>query len=130
MTDVLREWLFKADGDLRVARREMAVEDGPNYDAICMHAQQCVEKLMKAALIAAEAEAPKTHNLVWLARLLVAVHPTWVYDADELDHLSRGAVKFRYPGDSATAENAATALAVCERLRPTLLALLPADDAS
>ena len=43
------EWIQKAEGDRGTARREFAVEDTPNYDAVCFHAQQCAEKYLKAS---------------------------------------------------------------------------------
>ena len=46
MNDTVKEWLEKADRDYATAARELKVEDNPNYDAVCFHAQQCIEKLM------------------------------------------------------------------------------------
>lgn len=43
-----KEWVSKAEGDWRVAQREMAATD-PVNDAVCFHAQQCVEKYLTAA---------------------------------------------------------------------------------
>jgi len=51
MNEVVREWIDKSEGDYLTAARE-AQADPPNYDAVCFHAQQCVEKLLKAAVIA------------------------------------------------------------------------------
>jgi len=48
MTETIKEWLAKAEGDFRTAQREMQAADSPNYDAVCFHAQQCVEKLVEA----------------------------------------------------------------------------------
>jgi hypothetical protein len=45
------EWLIKADADLVTANREFRARKMPNYDAACFHAQQCVEKLLKAMMI-------------------------------------------------------------------------------
>jgi HEPN domain-containing protein len=45
MNDVVQEWVSKAEGDYRTANREFAVTDEPNFDAVCYHAQQCIEKL-------------------------------------------------------------------------------------
>jgi len=44
-----QEWIEKAEGDLKVARRETQTAD-PVYDAVCFHAQQCAEKYLKAVL--------------------------------------------------------------------------------
>ncbi len=51
MNETIKEWLAKSDGDFHTASREADAIESPNYDAVCFHAQQCVEKLMKAVLI-------------------------------------------------------------------------------
>ena len=70
MNEIVNEWIVKAEADFHTASRERAVEEWPNYDAVCFHAQQCVEKYMKAILIAKEVTPPRTHDLVELHRLI------------------------------------------------------------
>ena len=48
MNETIREWVAKAEADYATAQRELCVKSSPNYDGVCFHAQQCVEKLMKA----------------------------------------------------------------------------------
>src|SRR5579884_3145148 len=43
------EWVEKAEGDLKVARREMEAGD-PVWNVVCFLAQQCGEKYLKAFL--------------------------------------------------------------------------------
>ena len=62
--ETVKEWMAKAEGDFTVARREMRARKSPNYDAVCFHRQQCVEKLMKALLIQLGVTPPKTHMLM------------------------------------------------------------------
>ncbi len=50
MNEVVQEWLDRAEGDYATARRENAVVEQPNHVAVCFHAQQCIEKLMKGLL--------------------------------------------------------------------------------
>ena len=45
------EWVAKAEGDFRMMEREARVRKQPNYDGLCFHAQQCVEKYLKARMI-------------------------------------------------------------------------------
>ena len=50
MQPLTSEWIDKAEGDFATMMREMQVQDYPNYDAVCFHAQQCAEKYLKARL--------------------------------------------------------------------------------
>lgn len=50
MNPITIEWADKAEGDFATAQRELDAADHPNYDAVCFHAQQCVEKYLKACL--------------------------------------------------------------------------------
>jgi hypothetical protein len=50
MNQLTIEWVDKAEGDFSTALREFRVRKSPNYDAVCFHAQQCVEKYLKARL--------------------------------------------------------------------------------
>lgn len=42
------EWINKAEGDWRTAGRELSADADPTHDAVVFHAQQCVEKYLKA----------------------------------------------------------------------------------
>ena len=125
MNDVLREWIEKADGDFVTANREFAVADHPNHDAVCFHAQQCIEKLLKAVIIAQGITPPKTHDLAQLHRLLATTQIAWAPKVQDLNFLTRAAVDFRYPGESADQDEAKESIAICTQLRSELLALLP-----
>lgn len=123
MNEVVREWIDKAEGDFRTACREFEA-DPPNYDAVCYHAQQCIEKYMKALLIEKGQLPPRIHDLVVLGNLLKATVPAWDWPIEELRLLSRAAVVYRYPGESAEAEEAEIALQICKAQRPFLNKLL------
>ncbi len=127
MPSVIEEWLAKAEGDFRTAEREWAVTESPNFDAVCFHVQQCIEKLLKALLIKAGKTPPRGHDLVVLADVVGTVLPGWQWPLEELRYLSRAAVAFRYPGESAEREDAAEAMAICIRLRQSLLVRLAAS---
>jgi HEPN domain-containing protein len=124
MSGIVQEWVDRAESDYRVACRESQVDVDPSYDAVCFHAQQCIEKLMKAVLIDRGQTPPRTHDLLALASLLVVVVPTWTWPSSELSTLTAAAVGFRYPGDPAEHEDADDMLEICTRLRTSLLALL------
>lgn len=125
MNRTVDEWVTKAEGDYQTASREAAVVSLPNFDAVCFHAQQCIEKLMKALLVHHGVLAPRTHDLVHLDQLLHGAEPSWTWPVEELRFLTRAAVDFRYPGESADEDEAKEALEICTRLRDQLRALLP-----
>lgn len=62
-------WLTFAREDLRVA--ELALADGL-FNQVCFHAQQCVEKAIKAYLERQGQTPPRTHRMADLLRLLPA----------------------------------------------------------
>jgi HEPN domain-containing protein len=121
MNEVVKEWLAKAEGDYRTAKRELDVQDTPNFDAVCFHSQQCIEKLMKALLILRGSNPAKTHDLIFLNQLIISVLPGWFLDIKYLRFLTRAAVEFRYPGELADYEEAQEAFNICTCLREKLL---------
>jgi len=121
MNATIREWLGKAEKDFATARRELQVAEDPNFDAVCFHAQQSIEKLMKALLIQRGVVPGKTHDLAYLDQLLGQVCLGWSWPLEELRFLSRAAVAFRYPGESADREEAALSIDTATRLREKLL---------
>jgi len=96
----------------------------PNYDAACFHAQQCVEKLMKGLLITLGSVPPRTHDLANLSHLVSASCLSWAWPLEDLRLLTRAAVTFRYPGESAERQEAQAALDACTRLRLHLRGLV------
>ncbi|OHB29438.1 MAG: hypothetical protein A2X84_01200 [Desulfuromonadaceae bacterium GWC2_58_13] len=124
MNAVIKEWITKADGDFRTAQREFDAIEAPNFDAVCFHAQQCIEKLMKALLIAGEESPPRVHDLAVLSNIINRNFPNWNWPVEELRFLSRAAVTFRYPGESAEQLDAEEALAIAKNLRDALLVQL------
>ena len=117
MNQLTVEWLAKAEADLRTARREMAADPDPNYDATCFHAQQCAEKYLKGRLTEAGIPFPRTHDLVRLVALALSAEPSWQALTTQVDTLTDSAVEARYPGASADAVDAAAALRVVEIVR-------------
>jgi len=56
-----REWARFAEMDLKSA--EVLFKAGI-FNEVCFHAQQCVEKMLKAFLISKDEAVPKTHRLL------------------------------------------------------------------
>jgi HEPN domain-containing protein len=124
MKPLASEWVAKAEGDYRTACREWRVSRLPNYDAVCFHAQQAAEKYLKARLQEADITFEKTHNLIRLLDLILAVEPMWEAFRPDLGVLNQFAVAFRYPGESAQKSNAAQALRICKNLRSEVRAVM------
>jgi HEPN domain-containing protein len=124
MSELIDEWIRKADADYATASREMLAVEDANFDAVCFHSQQCIEKLMKAMLIKNGVTPPKTHDLFQLNLLLMPVCKKWFCRPEDLRYLTRASVDFRYPGESADRSEAAEAVEICSKLRTSLHQLL------
>lgn len=72
------EWMDKAEGDWNAAQQLNRVRKDPNFDSVCFHCQQCVEKYLKARLEEAGANVPKTHDLIKLLGLAIVLESKWV----------------------------------------------------
>jgi HEPN domain-containing protein len=90
-----QQWLAKAVEDLGVAGIILESATGARW-AACFHAQQATEKALKAVLVAAGTDFPRTHVLERLADLLGDVE---LVDRSVLIDLTPWAVAGRYPED-------------------------------
>lgn len=97
------EWLRYARSDLELAR--MTPSPDILLETLCFHAQQTVEKSLKAVLIARGIEAPRTHNIRRLLDLLPSTQeiPEEIQTAAALTDY---AVVACYPGDLEPVEDA------------------------
>src|SRR5438552_3154885 len=77
MKPLTREWVHKAEGDFVTAQREVRARKSPNPESACFHAQQCVEKYLKARLQEAAIAFPHTHDLEALLKLTLRIEPLW-----------------------------------------------------
>lgn len=92
----VRRWLGYSREDLEAARRLLADASGPPRHA-CWLASQSAEKAIKALLIVAGIDFPKTHDLDRLRTLLPDGFAAKA-DPPDLAELSEWAVESRYPG--------------------------------
>jgi HEPN domain-containing protein len=105
MQPMTQEWIDKAEGDAQVVTALWQMAE-PVYDAICFHAQQCVEKYCKAWLVEREVNFPRTHDLEALAKLCLPSLTKLTTVMDDLRFLTSFAVEIRYPGISASRQDA------------------------
>lgn len=105
MKPLTQEWIEKADGDYLVAAGQWRSEH-PVYDAICFHAQQCLEKYPKAWLTEHDIPFPRTHDLEALTSLCLSSLPELAGWIDGLRFLTVFGVEIRYPGTRAASADA------------------------
>ena len=117
MKPTTQGWIEKAEEDWAVALLALGSPQSRAYNAICFHAQQCVEKYLKGRLQEDGAAIPKMHDLGKLLDLLLPTQPLWAALRPALDSLTTYAVDFRYPGDAANKEEAEDAVERCREVR-------------
>ena len=96
MKEVVSQWLDSALMDLR--NIEKILDDNFLTPIACFHAQQCVEKSMKAVLESCGNDIPKTHDLFRLHELIIKQIDLYI-DLDLLQIISDLYIETRYPGD-------------------------------
>lgn len=130
MNELVHEWIRKAEADFRTAEREVVVTQDPNWDAVCFHAQQAVEKYLKANLQLWNIPFEKTHDLTILLDLAVRKAARWEQMRADMRWLSFFAVRIRYPGEEAAMDDARRAVEIMRRWRFPLCESLPGTIAS
>ncbi|NKQ36917.1 MAG: HEPN domain-containing protein [Chloroflexi bacterium] len=128
MNELTVEWVAKAEGDYATAGRELQVDDRPNYDAVCFHAQQTAEKYMKAFLQENNTAFPKTHSLIELLELSLPLDDALEHLRPVLVRLGRYAVRYRYPGETASKSEAQMAYKAATTVRVIFHARLTSEE--
>jgi len=88
------------------------------------HAQQCVEKYLKALLVSQRQAFPRTHDVVALHDLCMRHGLRVRVDQDTLEPLAAYAVQVRYPGEDPTPDEAREAVQIAQAVRRWARALL------
>ena len=92
--DLANSWLDKARSDLYTTER-MLDGDGP-FDTACFHAQQAIEKALKALMAYHDLPIPRTHDLEELQRTCNLVQPISELVGLDLTEATDFAVQLRY----------------------------------
>lgn len=95
---LIQRWLRKADQDLALAER--VVHDEQFREAVGFHAQQAVEKYVKAVLVLSQLEFPKTHDIEKLLNVLDERNPALARELRPAEWLTPFGVEARYPSDA------------------------------
>lgn len=125
---IAREWIIKAENDLKIASHTLKMDRGCPTDAVCFHAQQCVEKYLKAFLVCKGIDFPKTHDIEHLVALLP--ESIWLrLSIEEQRRLTAYATVTRYPGEyePIALDEAQQSIKLARRVRKELRSLLPKE---
>jgi HEPN domain-containing protein len=123
MKRLTREWVQKAEDDLRLARVG-STQKPPVHDGVCFHCQQSAEKYLKAILQECGNVVEKTHNLNDLWSALLSDYPILRRFRPRLKVLTKYAVDYRYPSERANKRQATAALRCMDDLRSVARRLL------
>ncbi|MEI6702815.1 MAG: HEPN domain-containing protein [Deltaproteobacteria bacterium] len=96
MNNYVNEWLRQSDEELRTARY---LADGNFFRSACYHAEQSIEKFLKAHLINKGWDLEKTHSIRRL--LAIAEEHGLRFDLEEADIIFIDSIyRGRYPGEA------------------------------
>ncbi len=125
---VVGEWTAKAENDLKTATHTLILGEECPTDTVCFHAQQCIEKSIKAYLASKNIDFPKTHDLGRLISLMPKnVRPK--LSIPEQRRFTAYATEARYPGyfEEISLTEARRAVALARRVRNEIGKHLPKE---
>jgi len=96
--EIVAEWMRHAWSDMTIAK--MVENDAIAPEIIAFHAQQAVEKALKALLIQRQVEFPRTHIIGVLLVFCKESGYKIEENLEEAATLSRYAIASRYPGET------------------------------
>ena len=125
---VVREWMAKAENDLKNAAHTLKLGEAGPMDTVCFHAQQCAEKYLKAFLVLKEVDFPRNHDIGALVALLPKEIDVGL-SATEQRRLTTYATLTRYPGDyePISMKEARQAVKIARRVRRAIQLHLPKE---
>lgn len=123
MKQTTSEWIKKAEKDYLVIKNEISSKN-PVYDAICFHAQQCIEKYLKALINEQGITIPKIHDLNVLFNICKPFASELEEYKEEISDLSTFAIAFRYPGENASKNEANFSINAMKKIRKLIRKIL------
>lgn len=123
MKKITHEWIKKAENDYLVIKNEINSKN-PVYDAICFHAQQCIEKYLKALINEQGITIPKIHDLSVLFNICKPFASALEEYKEEISDLSTFAIAFRYPGENASKNEADYSINTMRKIRKLIRKIL------
>jgi HEPN domain-containing protein len=98
-TDIVKQWCFLANEDLRLAEFASVNMWPTPLEIICYHCQQAVEKYLKAFLVLHGKKPPYIHDLVELLKQCETINENFSQISDKCSVLTEYGVRLRYPGE-------------------------------
>jgi HEPN domain-containing protein len=98
LRDYIEKWLYRANEDYAVCEHLLAVDSKRYASTICFHAQQAVEKYLKAFLTFNGVDFPRTHDIDFLLAECSIINQD-AFNEIDLKELSEFGVTIRYPDD-------------------------------
>jgi len=128
LIEMVREWVRKAEDDLRSAQVLLSASP-PVLWAAAFHVQQSVEKFLKALLTFHRTEFEKFHEIDYLLDLAYAFEPQVERFRGTATKLTDYAVETRYPfpEQEPTEADVLAAIQIGREVREFVLERLPAD---
>ena len=125
----VEQWQRKAEDDFLVATDLLRAHKRPFVSAVCFHAQQAVEKYIKACLVLHRIVFRKTHDVSELVALLPSQYAPDLAK-EEQEQLSEYAVIARYPGEEEriTFDDAEEAVGIAQKARAYFRRRLAEED--
>jgi HEPN domain-containing protein len=122
-------WIQKARNDLISAKLILNQPEGPS-DTACFHAQQAIEKLLKAILTFHGINYPKTHDLVRLLDIVLPFFRQLEEFREKFDAMTDYAVEIRYPMNAftPTREEAENALDIATKVMGIIERYIASDE--
>ena len=129
VVEVVGEWVRKAESDLKNAANTLKMGEDCPTDTVCFHAQQVVEKYLKALLVLEGTSFPKTHHIEELLALVSSALRPELSDEEQY-RLTDYATVTRYPGDYELIPlgEARRAVSAARRVRREIRKLLPRES--
>ena len=123
----VKRWLEKSLRDISTVRKLLS-GDKPETDIAAFHAQQAVEKLLKAYLVFRRIEFEKIHDLGVLLDQCAGQDGEFASLREDVSPLTAYAVAYRYPGPADPSQaDVEQALRVVERVREFVITRIPAE---
>jgi HEPN domain-containing protein len=97
------DWIKKSESDL-TSSKVLLSNNPPILDTAVYHAQQCVEKALKAYLIFKTGSHQRKHDLTFLLGECNIIDTDFSNFSDEADSLAPYVTAYRYPGLSSDFE--------------------------